>query len=121
MKTVGKISLRILILLSAAMLVVGALVAISKTGAGAQAFDGHGGPPAEWNGQQGGFQPGGAPANFTGTQARGERRHFDGGRPGGSGMIVLGLIKNLGIIAIVVMLYVGIGSLARRLPRRKLA
>ncbi len=122
MRTVIRTIGRTLILLAAALVVVGVLLAISKISPQAQAAD----PRGEFS--RPGFEPGsGQTGDTAGRQNEfrhrfeGEGHHGPGGGPGEGrgGFIVFSLLKNLVVIAVIVLLYQAVNRLGGRLARRK--
>lgn len=124
MKATGKIIGRILILLAAAALVVAGLVALSKTSLGARSFGPEGGPPGEPFRQrpnqslQSGVQTDAGEASGENASG-GEEFRPQGGERDRGGFAFFTLVKNLGLMAITVMICLGIGRLSRLFTRRR--
>jgi len=131
MKTVTRIIGRTLILLAAALVVVGALLAISRIDPQAQPAD----PRDEFERPEPGFRPGSDQSGELTGRQQGEFHHrFEGDGRGGpdgghgegrgegrGGFILFSLVKNLGVIAIIVLLVQGAGRLGKRFTRRPAA
>ena len=115
MKIIG----RILIILLAASVVVGAAWALTRNGANAQFAPGEARfrPDGDSDGQ--GFAPGQLPDGFSpGQRPEGFREGgFDRGRRGG--FLPLGWIKNIGLIAVIVAVIVFVEYVMDRRRRKR--
>ena len=102
MKTLGRI---FIILAVTALLTVALYFVVNASGTGTRSDFRQRGDQFQPTGQ---FQPGGARPNFEG--GRGER----GGEGGGGGGWIFGLIKNMGVVALLVAILILPKGLAKR-------